>query len=176
MEKAKPSYQKPSSANKARPKVKVPITPPPMPWLPKNQKKEAERKAQFEKKFEEDRKKQEEEALAAYLISLSEWKPKLETLKEGEKLNVDQFSYYTKLSEEGSIELINKIEKNGSPFSGGDWGRVHSRAVCPLCSKKQILEIFDSWCGCCDAGGEERKICSDPKCGIYFVFYSDSRD
>ena len=48
MEKAKPTYQKPSSANKA--KVRVPLTPPPMPWLPKNQKKEAERKAEQEKK------------------------------------------------------------------------------------------------------------------------------
>ena len=174
MEKAKPTHQKPSSPNKA--KVRVPVTPPSMPWLPQNQKKEAERKAQLEKKWEEDRKKQEEEAFAAYLSSLSEWKPKLETLKEGEKLTVDQFSYYTKLSEEGSNELLKKIEKNGSSCSRDYWDSVHRRAVCPLCFKKQIIEKYDSWCGACDAGADELKICSDPKCGIYFVFHSDSRD
>lgn len=176
MEKAKPSYQKPSSANKPRPKVKVPLTPPPMPWLPKNQKKEAERQAQEKKVQEAENKKKEEESLAAYFLSLLEWKPKLENLKEGEKLTVDQFSYYTRLSEEGAIELINKIEKKGSHVSGSGWVPDHNRAICPLCSKKQIFEIFDVWCGCCDAGREERKICSDPKCGIYYVFFSDSRD
>ena len=181
MEKAKPTYQKPSSANKA--KVRVPLTPPPMPWLPKNQKKEAERQAQLEKKLEEERKiqeverkKKEEEALARDLSSLAEWKPRLETLKVGEKIKVDQFSYYTKLSEEGSIELYDNIEKKLISFSGGDYNYVHSRLVCPLCSKKQMLETYISWCGCCDAGEEQRKICSDPKCGIYYVFFSDSRD
>ena len=150
------------------------------PWLVKYDERQRKKKLDAENRKVEEAKKKIEDESARKVHEEAEkkkLKEKLSLLQKGETFVQDSDNTYRKLFEQEALDLFKKIENSDRiPDPQSEIDFYAGKLECPLCGQKQILEYLNFGFAGCDCWGYKKVVCSDPKCGIYYDFHTNSKD